>query len=702
MRTARARPSRGTCSQVLKPKVPVKRMVFHEITHEAIQRAADEHPRARPPPRRRAGDPPHPRPPLRLRGQPGAVAQGRAGPVGRPRAVRRDPPRRRARARAHRVRRAPATGTSTGDFAPDAASQPFTARLVAVDGARVATGRDFDDRGQLQTAEASSPSTRRRAPRSPPALAGAAFVRRARVETKPYTPPPGGAVHDLDAAAGGRAASCGCPSQADDARRAAALRERLHHLYAYRLARRCREQAIDRRAHARPRELYGAEYVPDSPARYASKVKNAQEAHEAIRPSGDRFRTPGAGRRASCRGDEFALYDLIWKRTVASQMADARGSTATVTPRRRHAADGARRAEFSRLRHRHHLPRLPRRLRGGPRRRGRGDAATTTPRRRRLPHAERSATPLAVVDARGRRATRRSPPAALHRGEPRQGARGARHRPPVDLRRDHLDDPRPRLRHHARPGARADLARVRRDAAARGALRRPRRLRLHRRDGGRPRPRSPAARQDRVAWLHALLLRRRTAPRRATACATSSTTSARSTPARSTRSRIGDGIVAARRPVRPVPRGCPRRRPGPRTAEAAAPRVNVPEDLAPDELTAAKARELLEAPPPATACSAPTPTTGREIVAKDGRYGPYVTEVARARATPQRPRTDKPKAQEGRQGQAAHGIAVQGHVARRRSTSTTRSGCSSLPRVVGADPETASRSPRRTAATART
>ena len=105
MRTARARPSPGTCCEVLKPKVPVRRMVFHEITRDAIQAAVEQHPRPRPAPRRRAGDPPHPRPALRLRGQPGAVAEGPPGPVRRPRAVRRDPARRRARARADGVPR---------------------------------------------------------------------------------------------------------------------------------------------------------------------------------------------------------------------------------------------------------------------------------------------------------------------------------------------------------------------------------------------------------------------------------------------------------------------------------------------------------------------------------------------------------------------------------------------------------------------
>jgi DNA topoisomerase-1 len=82
-------------------------------------------------------------------------------------------------------------------------------------------------------------------------------------------------------------------------------------------------------ARQQARDLYGADYVPDAPRRYTTKAKGAQEAHEAIRPSGDRFRTP-AQVAGELRGEDFALYELIWKRTVASQMADARGSTATV------------------------------------------------------------------------------------------------------------------------------------------------------------------------------------------------------------------------------------------------------------------------------------------------------------------------------------------------------------------------------------
>jgi DNA topoisomerase-1 len=80
-------------------------------------------------------------------------------------------------------------------------------------------------------------------------------------------------------------------------------------------------------ARAQVRELYGAEYLPDAPRVYASKVKNAQEAHEAIRPAGDSFRTPA---QTGLTGDQFRLYELIWMRTVASQMRDAVGRSVSI------------------------------------------------------------------------------------------------------------------------------------------------------------------------------------------------------------------------------------------------------------------------------------------------------------------------------------------------------------------------------------
>jgi DNA topoisomerase-1 len=97
-------------------------------------------------------------------------------------------------------------------------------------------------------------------------------------------------------------------------------------------------------ARAQAADLYGAEYVPASPRHYERRVKNAQEAHEAIRPAGDSFRTPQQVSGELGR-DEHALYDLVWKRTVASQMADATGQTVTIRLGATSAA--GRDAEFS-------------------------------------------------------------------------------------------------------------------------------------------------------------------------------------------------------------------------------------------------------------------------------------------------------------------------------------------------------------------
>jgi DNA topoisomerase I len=103
------------------------------------------------------------------------------------------------------------------------------------------------------------------------------------------------------------------------------------------------QSAIDA-ARRQARELYGEEYVHPTPRQYTRKVKNAQEAHEAIRPAGESFVTPGQ-LHSALDNDEFRLYELIWQRTVASQMADARGTTLSL--RITGAADGGQRVTFS-------------------------------------------------------------------------------------------------------------------------------------------------------------------------------------------------------------------------------------------------------------------------------------------------------------------------------------------------------------------
>ena len=134
-------------TEVLSPRVPVKRMVFHEITAGAIAARRRGLARARPPPGRCPGGPPHPRPALRLRGVPGLVEEGDAPPLGRPGPERGHPDDRRARTGPYAVPRRAAGGTSKATFV--AAGTSFGANLVAVDGTPVATGRDFSETGEL-------------------------------------------------------------------------------------------------------------------------------------------------------------------------------------------------------------------------------------------------------------------------------------------------------------------------------------------------------------------------------------------------------------------------------------------------------------------------------------------------------------------------------------------------------------------------
>ena len=211
-----------------------------------------------------------------------------------------------------------------GTFRAGEAPEPLVATLVAVDGKRLATGRDFEaDTGrltrdvlQLDAAGAESLVER---------LADAPFAVRA-VEDKPYTrkPYPPFMTSTLQQE-GGRKLRFSAQRVMQTAQR---LYENGYITYMRTDSSNLSETAVNA-ARQQARELYGPEYVPDAPRRYAGKVKNAQEAHEAIRPSGDVFRTPGELAR-ELSGDELRLYELIWQRTVASQMADARGVSANV------------------------------------------------------------------------------------------------------------------------------------------------------------------------------------------------------------------------------------------------------------------------------------------------------------------------------------------------------------------------------------
>jgi len=311
--------------EVLKPKVPVRRMVFHEITKEAIIRAANETRELD----TRLVDAQETRrildrlygyevSPVLWRKVRQGLSAGRVQSVATRIVVERE--------RERMAFRRASYWDVEGDFAPDsAAAQAFTARLSMVDGLRVATGRDFGDDGMLKASNVVQ-LDESAANLIANAVMDDAAVLVTDVAEKPYTRRPY------------------APFTTSTLQQEASRKLRLSSKNAMRVAQRLYEngyitymrtdsttlsEAALTAARSQARDMYGADYVPDSPRRYEKKVKNAQEAHEAIRPAGDRFRTP-AQVAGELRGEEFALYELIWKRTVASQMADARGSTATV------------------------------------------------------------------------------------------------------------------------------------------------------------------------------------------------------------------------------------------------------------------------------------------------------------------------------------------------------------------------------------
>ncbi|NLF05752.1 MAG: type I DNA topoisomerase, partial [Actinomycetales bacterium] len=199
----------------------------------------------------------------------------------------------------------------------------FTARLTSLGGRRVATGRDFTDRGELrgdavQLDEAAATTLAR--------ALDDAYFRVLSLETKPYTRRPAApfTTSTLQQEASRKLRM----SSRQTMRTAQSLYENGYITYMRTDSVSLSSQAVAA-ARRQASELYGSDSIPDSPRLYSAKSKGAQEAHEAIRPAGDSFRTPQQVAK-ELSGDQLKLYDLIWKRTVASQMADARGSTATV------------------------------------------------------------------------------------------------------------------------------------------------------------------------------------------------------------------------------------------------------------------------------------------------------------------------------------------------------------------------------------
>jgi DNA topoisomerase I len=310
----------------LKPKVPARRMVFHEITPEAIAQAV-AHPREMDDglveayQTRRVLD--------RLYGYEVSpvlwkkvmpqLSAGRVQSVAVRLVVDRE--RERIAFRAARYWDLEAVFAKI-EHAADAEVSSFPATLVSVDGRRVAQGRDFSSTGELKAADILHLDGEAAA-----ALAdrlGAASFSVSSVERKPYRRSPY------------------APFRTTTLQQEASRKLGFSSKYTMSVAQRLYEnghitymrtdsitlsQTAITAARTQARELYGANYVPDAPRVYTSKVKSAQEAHEAIRPAGDKFRTPA---QTGLSGDEFRLYELVWKRTVASQMKDATGESVSV------------------------------------------------------------------------------------------------------------------------------------------------------------------------------------------------------------------------------------------------------------------------------------------------------------------------------------------------------------------------------------
>ncbi|MFE4469859.1 type I DNA topoisomerase [Leifsonia sp. NPDC056824] len=310
--------------EVLKPKVPVKRMVFHEITREAIEKARDntrdiDTALVDAQETRRILD--------RLYGyEVSPVLWRKVGPglsAGRVQSAATRLVVDRERERLAFV--AASYWGLTAQLLPEDA-QAFEARLARLNGERVATGRDFDDHGRLTSGATILDET------SAQALADAVrqqstAVTVSKVDSKPYSRRPAApfttSTMQQEAARKLRFSARQTMSVAQT------LYENGYITYMRTDSASLSQQATNA-ARTQAAKLYGAETVPDKPRTYASKSKNAQEAHEAIRPAGEVFRTP-AELEKSLRGPELRLYDLIWKRTVASQMADAKGQTASIT-----------------------------------------------------------------------------------------------------------------------------------------------------------------------------------------------------------------------------------------------------------------------------------------------------------------------------------------------------------------------------------
>jgi len=590
----------------LKPKVPVKRMVFHEITREAIQRALtstrelDD----------RLVDAQETRrildrlygyevsPVLWRKVRPGLSA-GRVQSVATRLVVERE--------RERMAFRAAEYWDVTGTFrVADPAEPAFAARLTGLDGRRVASGRDFDDRGALRGDAAHLDGAAATALAE--ALTGASFAVQS-LETKPYTRRPAApfTTSTLQQEAGRKLRM----SARATMRTAQSLYENGYITYMRTDSPVLSSQAIDA-ARRQAAELYGAEYVPEHARVYTAKAKGAQEAHEAIRPAGDHFRTPAQVAR-EISGDQFRLYELIWKRTVASQMADAAGQTASVRLAATATVGGQQReAVFSAsgtvITFRGFLAAYEE---GQDTARYDDEAVAAQPDERRLP-VMAAGDALTAADLAADSHATTPPPryteAALVKALEERGiGRPSTYAATISTIQDRgyvtsrgqalvptwlafavtrlLEENFDRLVDYSFTAEmEEDLDRI------------------------------ASGQRDRVDWLTEFYFGDRS-DSRATGGLRGLVDNLGEIDARDVNSiEVADGItlrVGRYGPYLEGPDGA---------------RASVPEDLAPDELSADRARELLAAEPEGDRVLGTDPATGTPIVVKNGRYGPYVTE----------------------------------------------------------------------------
>ncbi len=336
--------------QVLSPSVPVKRMVFHEITRPAIERAVQEWRTVND----KLVDAQETRRILdRLYGYEVSpvlwkkimprLSAGRVQSVATRMVVVRERERMGFRSAGWWGIDATFTPMGAATPAPEGTPASFVASLVTLDGRSLASGRDFDQSGVLTSPGSVVVLDETEARALAAGLEQSSFTVSSMTH-KPFrrSPAPPFMTSTLQQEAGRKLRF--------SSKRAMQIAQRLYEdgwiTYMRTDSTTLSSEALAA-ARSQVTALYGPDYVPAQPRRYERKVKNAQEAHEAVRPAGETFRTPDEAAR-SLSGDEFRLYDLIWKRTVASQMTDATGTSAQVRLTGRSDGDGAvHEAEFS-------------------------------------------------------------------------------------------------------------------------------------------------------------------------------------------------------------------------------------------------------------------------------------------------------------------------------------------------------------------